>query len=69
MRRGFGRQLAAPFEMDKLWEHNTLLNATTMARFRISVERLGYEIGEISKHGNFEAVGYEIARGFQFAAC
>ena len=40
---------------DKLWEHNTLLNAMTMARFRISVERLGYEIGEIGKHGNFEA--------------
>ncbi|MEJ6008762.1 MobF family relaxase [Novosphingobium aquae] len=42
---------------DKLWEHNTLLNAMTMARFRISVERLGYEIGEIGKHGNFEAAG------------
>ena len=42
---------------DKLWEHNTLLNAMTMARFRMSVERLGYEIGEIGKHGNFEAEG------------
>lgn len=42
---------------DKLWEHNTLLNAMTMARFRMSVERLGYEIGEIGKHGNFEAAG------------
>lgn len=42
---------------DKLWEHNTLLNAMTMARFRLSVERLGYEIGEIGKHGNFESVG------------
>ncbi len=42
---------------DKLWEHNTLLNAMTMARFRISVERLGYEIGPIGKHGNFEAEG------------
>ena len=42
---------------DKLWEHNTLLNAMTMARFRLSVERLGYEIGEIGKHGNFEAAG------------
>lgn len=42
---------------DKLWEHNTLLNAMTMARFRLSVEKLGYEIGEFGKHGNFEAVG------------
>ncbi len=42
---------------DKLWEHNTLLNAMTMARFRLGVERLGYEVGEFGKHGNFEAVG------------
>ncbi|PKB25306.1 conjugative relaxase-like TrwC/TraI family protein [Novosphingobium kunmingense] len=42
---------------DKLWEHNTLLNAITMARFRLSVEKLGYEVGEYGKHGNFEAVG------------
>jgi conjugative relaxase-like TrwC/TraI family protein len=42
---------------DKLWEHNTLLNAVTMARFRLSVERLGYEIAEFGKHGNFEAAG------------
>lgn len=42
---------------DRLWEHNTLLNAMTMARFRLSVERLGYEIGPVGKHGNFEAVG------------
>ena len=42
---------------DKLWEHNTLLNAMTMARFRLSVEKLGYEVGEYGKHGNFEAVG------------
>ena len=42
---------------DKLWEHNTLLNAMTMARFRLSVEKLGYEVGEFGKHGNFEAVG------------
>lgn len=42
---------------DKLWEHNTLLNAMTMARFRLSVEKLGYEVGELGKHGNFEAVG------------
>ncbi len=42
---------------DKLWEHNTLLNAMAMARFRLSVEKLGYEVGEYGKHGNFEAVG------------
>lgn len=42
---------------DKLWEHNTLLNAMTMARFRLGVEQLGYEVGEFGKHGNFEAVG------------
>ncbi|NNM76376.1 conjugative relaxase [Sphingomonas sp. ID1715] len=42
---------------DRLWEHNTLLNAITMARFRLSVEKLGYEVGEFGKHGNFEAVG------------
>jgi conjugative relaxase-like TrwC/TraI family protein len=42
---------------DKLWEHNTLLNAMTMARFRLSVEKLGYEVGELGKHGSFEAVG------------
>ncbi len=42
---------------DKLWEQNTLLNAMTMARFRLSVEKLGYEVGEYGKHGNFEAVG------------
>lgn len=42
---------------DKLWEHNTLLNAMTMARFRLSVERLGYEVGPVAKHGNFEALG------------
>ena len=42
---------------DKLWEHNTLLNAMTMARFRLSVEKLGYEVAEFGKHGNFEAAG------------
>jgi len=42
---------------DKLWEHNTLLNAMTMARFRLAVEKLGYEVGEYGNHGNFEAVG------------
>lgn len=42
---------------DKLWEHNTLLNAMTMARFRLSVEKLGYEVGPLGKHGNFEAAG------------
>lgn len=42
---------------DKLWEHNTLLNVMTMARFRLAVEKLGYQVGEFGKHGNFEAVG------------
>lgn len=42
---------------DKLWEHNTLLNAMTMACFRLAVEKLGYQVGEYGKHGNFEAVG------------
>lgn len=42
---------------DKIWEHNTLLNAMAMARFRLAVEKLGYQVGEYGKHGNFEAVG------------
>ena len=42
---------------DKLWQYNTLLNSMTMARFRLEVEKLGYEIGAIGKHGNFEASG------------
>ena len=42
---------------DRLWEHNRLLNAMTMARFRMAVETLGYEVGEFGKHGNFEAAG------------
>ena len=44
---------------DKLWQRNTLLNAMTMARFRIEVEKLGYRIGELGKHGNFEAKGID----------
>ena len=44
---------------DKLWQQNTLLNAMTMARFRIEVEKLGYRIGEFGKHGNFEAKGID----------
>ncbi len=44
---------------DKLWQHNTLLNAMTMARFRIEAEKLGYRIGEFGKHGNFEAKGID----------
>ncbi|WP_306097123.1 MobF family relaxase [Qipengyuania flava] len=44
---------------DKLWQHNTLLNAMTMARFRIEVEKLGYRIGAFGKHGNFEAKGID----------
>jgi len=42
---------------DRLWQLNTLLNAMTMARFRVEVEKLGYAIGEVGKHGNFEAAG------------
>src|SRR3546814_2184901 len=37
---------------------NTLLNSMTMARFRLSVEKLGYEVGPVGKHGNFEAAGF-----------
>ena len=40
---------------DRLWQLNTLLNAMTMARFRVAVEKLGYAIGDVGKHGNFEA--------------
>jgi conjugative relaxase-like TrwC/TraI family protein len=42
---------------DKLWSLNTLLNSIAMARFRTSVEKLGYEVGPTLKHGNFEARG------------
>ncbi len=42
---------------DKLWSLNTLLNSMTMARFRMSVEAMGYQVGDRSKHGNFEAAG------------
>lgn len=42
---------------DKLWSLNTLLNSMTMARFRESVVKLGYETGPTLKHGNFEALG------------
>lgn len=42
---------------DRLWQLNTLLNAMTMAKFRVEVEKLGYAIGEVGKHGNFEAKG------------
>ena len=50
---------------DKLWSLNTLLNSITMATFRQSVEALGYQIGDLSKHGNFEAAG--IARNVVMA--
>lgn len=43
---------------DRLWSLNTLLNSMTMARFRISVEKLGYAAGPVGKHGNFEAAGF-----------
>jgi len=42
---------------DRLWQMNTLLNAMTMARFRVEAERLGYAIGDVGRHGNFEAQG------------
>ena len=42
---------------DKLWSMNTLLNSMTMAKFRVEVQKLGYEIGRQSNHGNFEAAG------------
>ena len=50
---------------DKLWSLNTLLNSMTMATFRQSVEALGYQGGDRSKHGNFEAAG--IARNVVMA--
>jgi conjugative relaxase-like TrwC/TraI family protein len=42
---------------DKLWEHNTLLNAMTMARFRSGGRKARLRSWGIGKHGNFEAVG------------
>ena len=42
---------------DKLWQLNTLLNTIAMARFRTSIEKLGYDAGPTLKHGNFEAKG------------
>lgn len=42
---------------DKLWSLNTLLNAMTMAHFRIAIEKMGYQAGPVGKHGNFEAAG------------
>ena len=43
---------------DKLWSLNTLLNSIAMAGFRERVEALGYQVGDRSKHGNFEAAGF-----------
>ena len=42
---------------DRLWQLNTTLNSIAMARFRMEVEKLGYETGPTLKHGNFEARG------------
>ena len=42
---------------EKLWSLNTLLNSIAMAGFRERIEALGYEVGDRSKHGNFEAAG------------
>ena len=43
---------------DKLWSLNTLFNSMAMATFREKVEAFGYQVGERSKHGNFEAAGF-----------
>jgi len=43
---------------DKLWSLNTLFNSMTMAAFREKVEAFGYQVGDRSKHGNFEAAGF-----------
>ena len=42
---------------DRLWQLNTTLNSIAMARFRVEVEKLGYETGPTLKHGNCEARG------------
>ena len=42
---------------DKLWSNNTFLNSMTMARFRLEIEKLGYQPAHQGKHGNFEAAG------------
>jgi conjugative relaxase-like TrwC/TraI family protein len=52
---------------DRLWSLNTLLNAVAMARFRTSVEKLGYEVGPTLKHGNFEARGISRAQVMAFS--
>lgn len=43
---------------EKLWSLNTLLNSIAMGSFRERVEALGYDVGDRSKHGNFEAAGF-----------
>lgn len=53
---------------DKLWELNTLLNSMTMARFRLAVEKLGYEARPVGKHGNFEAAGITRAQIMAFSS-
>ena len=52
---------------DRLWSLNTLLNSMTMARFRIAVEKLGYQPGVTGKHGNFEAAGISRAQIMAFS--
>ena len=42
---------------DRLWQLNTTLNSIAMARFRVAVEKLGYDPGPTLKHGNFEVQG------------
>jgi len=53
---------------DRLWSLNTLLNSMTMARFRIAVEKLGYQPGATGKHGNFEAEGFTRADIMAFSS-
>ncbi len=53
---------------DKLWSMNTLLNSMAMARFRLEVEKLGYETGRQGKYGNFEAAGISRAHIMAFSS-
>ena len=41
----------------KLWMNNTLLGSIYHAELRNRVEQLGYQIGEVGKHGSFEIAG------------
>ena len=41
----------------QLWANNTLLGSIYHAELRANVQKLGYEIGDIGKHGSFEIAG------------